>query len=88
MTLPKDEIVWDWNTTKFSAGQIARKYGTTRNVILGIVHRDPRAIQRRQLTPLQKAQKRIKALQAEVERLQALEVAKAHSARNERKAAA
>ncbi len=85
MTHPKDDIVWLWNTTRLSATQIGRKYGISRSVVLGIVHRDPRAKMRRPPTPMQKAQKEIKALRQEVARLQALE---ASLARKEWKAAA
>lgn len=70
----RDEIVWDWNTTKLTCGQLARKYNMTVGQILGIVHRDPRARQRRPKTELQKAMERIKALEAEVIRLRAFEV--------------
>lgn len=73
MPHPKDEIVWDWNTTDLSAREIGQKYGLSRSVILGIVHRDPRARERRPPTPLQKAYRYIKALEAEVRRLQELE---------------
>jgi hypothetical protein len=84
MNLPKDDIVWAWNTTKLTSGQLARKYKTTKGVILGIIHRDPRAKQRRPHTPLQKAKKEIKALRAEVSRLQEMEetVMKALHTRN------
>lgn len=78
MTLPKDEIVWAWNTTKITSGELARKYGVTRGVILGIVHRDPRAVKRRPLSPMQRKDRHIKALEAEVRRLQELEVSLAH----------
>ncbi|WP_368761996.1 hypothetical protein [Klebsiella pneumoniae] len=70
----RDEIVWDWNTTELTSGQLARKYKLTKGQVLGIIHRDPRAIQRRPKTEMQKAQERIKALEAEVLRLRAFEV--------------
>jgi hypothetical protein len=88
MSLPRDEIVWQWNTTELTCGQLARKYGTTKGVILGIIHRDPRAKQRRPQTAAQKTRRYITALEAEVRRLQALEAALAQSKRMERKAAA
>lgn len=84
-TPPKNDIVWDWNTTKLTSGQLARKYNTTKGVILGIVHRDPRAKMRKPPTPMQLKDRRIKALEAEVARLQALEVS---LSRNELRAAA
>lgn len=65
----RDEIVWLWNTTSLTSGQLARKFKTTKGVVLGIVHRDPRAKQRRPLTPLQKALKENKLLRAELARL-------------------
>lgn len=67
--LDRDGLVWDWNTTKLSGNQLARKYGVTRGVVLGIIHRDPRSNQRRPPTPLQRANRRIAALEAEVRRL-------------------
>lgn len=70
----RDEIVWDWNTTELTSGQLASKYKLTKGQVLGIVHRDPRAVQRRPKTEIQKAQARIKALEAEVLRLRAFEV--------------
>lgn len=70
----RDEIVWEWNTTELTSGQLARKYKLTKGQVLGIIHRDPRAIQRRPKTEMQKAQARIKALEAEVLRLRAFEV--------------
>lgn len=70
----RDEIVWEWNTTKLTSGQLARKYGITKGKLLGIIHRDPRAVQRRPKTEMQKAQDRIKALEAEVLRLRTFEV--------------
>ncbi|WP_201829611.1 hypothetical protein [Microvirga zambiensis] len=85
MTLPKDDIVWLWNTTDLSASRIGRKFGLTKGVVLGIVHRDPRAKMRRPPTPMQMKDRRIKALEAEVVRLQTLE---AQLARTDRKAAA
>lgn len=68
----RDEIVWDWNTTKLTAGQLSRKYDLTRGQLLGIIHRDPRAVQRRPKSELRKAMERIKALEAEVARLRRL----------------
>lgn len=65
----RDEIVWDWNTTRLTSGQLARKYAMTKGQVLGIIHRDPRAKQRRPKTELQKAMERIKALEAELTRL-------------------
>ena len=70
----RDEIVWEWNTTKLTSGQLARKYKLTKGQVLGIIHRDKRAVQRRPKTEMQKAQERIKALEAEVLRLRAFEV--------------
>lgn len=70
----RDEIVWDWNTTELTSGQLARKYKLTKGQVLGIIHRDPRAIQRRPKTEMQKARERIKALEAEVLRLRTFEV--------------
>lgn len=70
----RDEIVWEWNTTKLTSGQLARKYGITKGKLLGIVHRDPRSIARRQKTEIQRANDRIKALEAEVLRLRTFEV--------------
>lgn len=70
----RDEIVWEWNTTKLTSGQLARKYKLTKGQVLGIIHRDSRAVQRRPKTEMQKAQERIKALEAEVLRLRAFEV--------------
>ena len=70
----RDEIVWDWNTTELTSGQLARKYKLTKGQVLGIIHRDPRAVQRRPKTEMQKAKDRIKALEAEVLRLRTFEV--------------
>lgn len=70
----RDEIVWEWNTTELTSGQLARKYKLTKGQVLGIIHRDPRAIQRRPKTEMQKAKARIKALEAEVLRLRTFEV--------------
>lgn len=68
----RDELVWDWNTTKLTSGQLARKYKLTKGQVLGIIHRDPRAVQRRPKTELQIAKTRIKALEAEVSWLRGL----------------
>lgn len=72
--LPKNDIVWDWNSTKLSAGQLARKYKTTKGTVLGIVHRDPRSKPRKPPSQLQLAKRRIAQLEREVIRLRALEV--------------
>lgn len=85
MSIPRDDIVWLWNTTSLSASQIGRKFNLTKGQVLGVVHRDPRAKQRKPPTPMQLKDRRIKALEAEVARLQALE---ASLARMEWKAAA
>lgn len=88
-TLPKDDIVWLWNTTKLSAGQIANKYKTTKGTVLGIIHRDPRSKPRKPPSRLQQAKRRIAALEKEVKRLQELEASLARNpARMEWKAAA
>lgn len=79
--IDKDTLVWEWNTTKLTSGQLARRHKATKGVVLGIIHRDPRSVSRRPATPLQKAQKEIKALRAEVARLQMIEVAKARRER-------
>lgn len=72
MTHPRDDIVWTWNTTDLSAAEIGRQHGLSRSVILGIVHRDPRAKSRRPPLAIQ-LQRRIKALKIEMKRLQRLE---------------
>ena len=73
MNLPKDDIVWAWNTTKLTAGQIGIRHGISRNVVLGIVHRDPRAKPRKPPTALQLKDRQIKAMEAEIARLQDIE---------------
>lgn len=73
VNLPKNDIVWDWNTTKLTSGQLARKYKTTKGTVLGIIHRDPRSKPRKPPSQLQLAKKRIAQLEREVRRLQALE---------------
>lgn len=77
----RDSLVWEWNTTKLTCGQLARKYKTTKGVVLGIIHRDPRAKQRRPPTAIQKLQKENKVLRAEIARLQMIEVARARRER-------
>lgn len=76
MTLSKDEVLWQWQTTGLSASQIGDGFDTTKGVVLGIVHRarlagDVRATMRRAPTRMQLL-KRIDDLAAEMERVRAM----------------